>query len=141
MYVIAFFISLCDNSFKEGDEMFPERLKSLRKEGKMKQSELAGLLSMAQNTISQYEQGLREPDNDTLKTISDIFNVSTDYLLGKADIPNIEMAEPFDPDAIEIARAVESDQELRIMFDKTKNLSKEEKAKIIEMLQVMFKEP
>lgn len=121
--------------------MFPERLKSLRKEGKMKQNELAGLLGMAQNTISQYEQGLREPDNDTLKTISDIFNVSIDYLLGKTDIPNAESGEAFDPDAIEIAKMVESDTELRIMFDKTKNLSKEEKARIIEMLKVMFKEP
>ncbi|MBR2175652.1 MAG: helix-turn-helix transcriptional regulator [Clostridia bacterium] len=46
-------------------------------------------LNLAQNTISQYETGVREPDFQTLIAIADYFNVSIDYLLGRTENPNI----------------------------------------------------
>ncbi|MDO5688696.1 MAG: helix-turn-helix transcriptional regulator [Tissierellia bacterium] len=36
--------------------------------------------------MEMYEQNRRDPDKDTLMKISDIFNVSIDYLLGKTSI-------------------------------------------------------
>ncbi|MCI9010476.1 MAG: helix-turn-helix transcriptional regulator [Clostridia bacterium] len=61
---------------------FHERLKELRKERQIKQSELAALLSVDQRTISNWENGLREPDYNMLIKIASVFEVSTDYLLG-----------------------------------------------------------
>lgn len=67
------------------------RLKQLREENNLSQLDLANKLNMSQQAISAYEKGAREPDIDTIKKISDLFNVSTDYLLGKSDIRNPEV--------------------------------------------------
>lgn len=66
------------------------RLKQLREENNLSQLDLANKLNMSQQAISAYEKGTREPDIDTIKKISDFFNVSTDYLLEKSDIRNSE---------------------------------------------------
>lgn len=65
---------------------FKERLRSLRKESGMTQEELGKRVQMGKQAISQYERGVREPDYDVLSYLCDIFNVSTDYLLGKDDV-------------------------------------------------------
>lgn len=64
---------------------FGERLKYLREKEKMYQSELADKLNLAPSTISMYERGDRDPDTSTLAKIAEIFNVTTDYLLGRTD--------------------------------------------------------
>ncbi len=69
--------------------MFSERLKSLRRASKMKQSELAQKLSLSQQTISLYEANKRHPDLETLVRLADEFQVSTDYLLGRTKHRNI----------------------------------------------------
>lgn len=69
--------------------MFSERLKSLRRASKMKQSELAQKLSLSQQTISLYEANKRHPDLETLVRLADEFHVSTDYLLGRTQHRNI----------------------------------------------------
>ena len=42
---------------------------------------------MSQNTISRYENGIREADYKSLIAIADYFNVSIDYLLERTDNP------------------------------------------------------
>lgn len=64
---------------------FGERLKFLREKEKMYQSELAEKLNLAPSSISMYERGDRDPDTSTLAKIAQIFNVTTDYLLGISD--------------------------------------------------------
>lgn len=64
------------------------RLKLLREERKMKQEELAKILSMSTSAIGMYERNEREPNNELTIKLADFFNVSTDYLLGKSDIRN-----------------------------------------------------
>lgn len=64
---------------------FGQRLKLLREQNKMYQSELASKLNLAPSTISMYERGDRDPDTSTLFKIAQIFNVTTDYLLGITD--------------------------------------------------------
>ena len=61
-------------------------LKTLRHNAGMKQVELADLLKIAQATLSGWETGRFQIDNDNLFKLADYFNVTTDYLLGKSDI-------------------------------------------------------
>ncbi|MDE5754312.1 MAG: helix-turn-helix domain-containing protein [Oscillospiraceae bacterium] len=63
------------------------RLKELRKKKRMTQQRLAIELNMEQNTISRYENGVREADYRSLIAIADYFNVSIDYLLERTDNP------------------------------------------------------
>ena len=68
--------------------MFAKRLKELRIDAGLKQSELAQKLDISPSTIGMYEQGRRSADQETLLKISDLFDVSTDYLLGRTNVRN-----------------------------------------------------
>lgn len=59
----------------------------IRTRKKMSQVNLSMKIGVAQETISAYESGRSYPSVDTLLKMCEIFNVSTDYLLDKTDIP------------------------------------------------------
>lgn len=59
------------------------KLKELRETRGISQSAFAREINVAQNTVSNWERGTREPDNETLAKIADYFGVTTDYLLGR----------------------------------------------------------
>ena len=64
---------------------FPERLRELRIEKNMSRKDLADLLYVNLRTISYWELGQRECNLEQLASLSKIFGVSTDYLLGLED--------------------------------------------------------
>lgn len=61
------------------------RLKELREEKGMTQKDIAELLGISDVGLGNYERGVRNPDPDTLKRLSEIFNCSVDYLLGNTN--------------------------------------------------------
>ena len=77
--------------------MFPLRLKQLRENKGLSQDGLGKLLNTTQQTINNYEKGKREPSQDMLQKIADIFKVSTDYLLGRTDDPTPPQAKQEKP--------------------------------------------
>ncbi len=56
---------------------------NLRKKNNLSQKDFAKIFGVAQNTVSNWENGKRDIDNDKLKTISEYFNVSIDYILNR----------------------------------------------------------
>lgn len=65
---------------------FGENLRSLRHNQKLNQAELAGRLNVSQNTISNWENGNREPDTfEDLLNIAKFFNVPIGNLLTQND--------------------------------------------------------
>lgn len=60
-------------------------IRRLRKEFGMTMKELGQKLGVSESTISLYETGKRQPDNSTILAIADLFNVTTDYLLGREE--------------------------------------------------------
>lgn len=59
------------------------RLKELRKQKGLTLVELGKEVNLANNTLSQYERGIREPNISMLIKLADYFNVSVDYLVGR----------------------------------------------------------
>lgn len=59
------------------------RLKELRKEKNLTQSEIANKLFITQNGYSSYENERTEPSVETLCKLADFYNVSLDYLVGR----------------------------------------------------------
>lgn len=62
--------------------MIGKRLKFLRNESKMTQSELAKKINKSRATVAGYEIDDRKPDIETIKKISEIFDEDADWLLG-----------------------------------------------------------
>lgn len=71
------------NILSEVKQVFGHNLAKLRKEKNLSQYELAEKMGFSRGQISNYEQGTRQPDFDTLQKFADFFEVSTDYLLGR----------------------------------------------------------
>lgn len=68
--------------------MFSARLKEARLSKGLTLKALGTQIGMAESTVSMYEAGKREPDIETIRKISSVLMVSTDYLLGHSDNPN-----------------------------------------------------
>ena len=65
------------------------RVRHLREKKGISQLKLAMDLHINQNSVSRYENELREADYKTLIAIADYFNVSVDYLLERTDNPKM----------------------------------------------------
>ena len=59
-----------------------EIMKELRKENNLSQEELAKQLNLTQRTYSNYENGKRQPDINTLIEIAEYFHITLDTLTG-----------------------------------------------------------
>ena len=62
-----------------------KKIRELRIENGLKQKDLAQAVHIAANTLSQFEAGKANPSYDVLIALADYFEVSADYLLGRAD--------------------------------------------------------
>ena len=95
-----------------------EKLKELRKQKGLNQVEAAESLGITQSTYSKYESGQRQPDNEMLKKLSELFNISIDDLLSNSNteitIKRIETVPELVPEAEVLIPVVAS---LRCGFD------------------------
>ncbi|MBQ7225481.1 MAG: helix-turn-helix transcriptional regulator [Clostridia bacterium] len=68
------------------------RIKDLREDRDLRQSDLSKATGIDQRTISNYETGKTNPDSEALIKLADFFNVSIDYLVGRVhfDLPSDE---------------------------------------------------
>lgn len=65
---------------------FGKRLRELRKENRLTQSETAKILGYGYTAISNYEHGRNQPSIEDLIRIANFFDVSVDYLIGATDV-------------------------------------------------------
>ena len=62
-----------------------ERIKQLRKEKGMTQTDLAQTLNVTKGTVSTWETNSRVPGFETMNALSDLFQRSLDYIMGRSD--------------------------------------------------------
>lgn len=84
-------------------DVLPKRLKECRQNLKSfkpdyTQTYVADIIGVARTTYTAYENGTKLPPIDTLASIAQLFNVSTDYLIGRTDKkrPYTEILQEFD---------------------------------------------
>lgn len=65
--------------------MYFERLKTLRKEQKLTQTDIGEFLGIMQTVYSRYERGTGTLPLEFLIKLADLYNVSTDYILGRTN--------------------------------------------------------
>ena len=95
--------------------IFLNRLKDLRIEKGLLQSDIAKIINKSERTVGFYESGERDMNTETLAILADFFNCSIDYLLGKSDIRN---PEEFNNDDLHIAL---SKEDKGVISDELKN--------------------
>ncbi|KEK24736.1 helix-turn-helix domain-containing protein [Bacillus gaemokensis] len=69
--------------------MIGEIIKKLRKEKNITQEQLGNVIGVSKMAISYFEKGKKAPGRETLEKIADYFNITTDYLLGRSDDPEL----------------------------------------------------
>jgi len=69
------------------DKKLAQRIIDLRESADMKQAELGRRLGLDRSAMSKIENGTRKVSSDELAKLSEIFSVTTDYLLGKNSTP------------------------------------------------------
>mgnify|MGYP001156489924 CR=1 FL=1 len=71
------------------NKIFAERLRLLRNQKNLKQSELGEIVGLTYTAISAIERGRRMTTIEKLVAIADYFDVSIDYLVGRTDNPKV----------------------------------------------------
>lgn len=69
-----------------------DRLKQLRQEKHLRQSQVAALVNVTKSAVSSWESDIRQPPYSTLIRLADIYHVSTDYLLGRTDDRSLDLS-------------------------------------------------
>ncbi len=64
---------------------FGKRLKTLRKEKGLKQTDMADIMGMTDRQYQRYEYGMINVPATTLNFFADFFGVTADYLLGREE--------------------------------------------------------
>jgi transcriptional regulator with XRE-family HTH domain len=130
--------------------MFSKRLKELRNQKGIYQKELAEVLGVSRPTITQYEQGKRNPDTDMLNKIADYFEVSVDYLLGRTNKKN-EMAklekiapkgtlELLNEEELEFLLEIANDNQRQVLLRESRGLTDSDLAKAIKIIKAFAEE-
>jgi len=103
---------------------FAGRLKALRKQKNLSQTELGQLAGLHYTHIGRFERGTSRPSGDTLKRLADALGVTSDYLLeGSTD---------------EAAKAKFEDRELLQQFQEVERLPDEDKTVIKKLLDAFL---
>jgi transcriptional regulator with XRE-family HTH domain len=105
-------------------EGFAQRLRDLRKQKNLSQTELGQLAELHYTHIGRFERGSSRPSGDTLKRLADALGVTSDYLLdGAAD---------------ETAKARFEDRELLKQFQEVERLPDEDKNVVKKLLDAFL---
>lgn len=68
--------------------MYFQRLRDLREDADLNQTQIADMLFTSQTVYSRYERGVRTIPVEHLLILADFYNVSTDYILGRTNEKN-----------------------------------------------------
>lgn len=70
--------------------MYFQRLRDLREDMDMNQTQIAKMLGTSQTVYSRYERGFQTIPVEHLLILADFYNVSTDYILGRTNIKQMQ---------------------------------------------------
>ena len=110
---------------------FSERLKNLRKQAHLTQVDVAGKLGISQQAYASWERGIKKPTQENLVKISQVLNVSIDYLVGNSD----EGVKEDELDNVELLFRMNS----KGLTEEEKKIFKKELIEFMEKRKMLFK--
>ncbi|MFV0517403.1 MAG: helix-turn-helix domain-containing protein [Aminipila sp.] len=111
------------------------RIKNRRIELGYSFQDLANLTGMSKSTLQRYETGgIKNIPLDKLKTLAKSLNVTPEWIMGWDDTEN-KTPYYLDNEAAEIAQEIYADKDLRMLFDATRKVSKEDLQFVVDMVK------
>ncbi|EGQ19218.1 XRE family transcriptional regulator [Sporosarcina newyorkensis 2681] len=107
------------------------RLKKEREKRSWSQVEVANKVGITNAVLSNYERDYRDPDTETLKKLADLYDVSTDFLLGRT-----ENSALINKDEEEFQKAI-SDPDLKRWYSELPNSNEEDLQKLRKMWEII----
>lgn len=110
-----------------------DRLRELRETRGWSQKYVAAKLTIKQSsTYANWEYGIRDPDTETLARLADLFEVKTDYLLGRDNSKDMlprdqtnsvlrEIAEKYNINLEDPGKIEKLEQIIQLVFGDSKN--------------------
>ena len=119
--------------------MLGNRLKKLRLEKKLTQLQIAQKVNISGARYNLYENNKRQPDYELLKSLAEVLETTTDYLLGNDNttktissvIPDNELAD-------KLSVLIENEH-AKVLFDKLGELSDEELNQVADIVNIVTK--
>jgi len=91
-------------------------LKTIRKEKGLTQTDVAKVLNITVSAYGNYELGQRSPTPEVLIQLADLFEVTTDYLLGRTNNAiDINTLSPFESMFIEVIRGLSENNQFQVL--------------------------
>ncbi|MDQ7094170.1 helix-turn-helix transcriptional regulator [Desulfosporosinus sp. PR] len=80
------------------------RLKKARAQKNLTQMQVMKRTNINHKTLSGYENGVSEPDLETLAILAELYETTTDYLLGRSDDPKVSYLNTLPPGRLEFLK-------------------------------------
>ncbi len=125
-------------SIGRGNEMseMGRRIRELRLDAGLTQEQLGDMVGLQKSAIAKYENGKTENmKRSVIQKMAEVLGVSPSYLMGFED----DAPYYIDPAAAELAKEIANRDDLRILFDATRDISKEDMDVIIRMVEGLKK--
>lgn len=116
------------------DNKLANRLRELRKSNKLSQSDMAERLNISTSAYGYYEQGKSDLSSETINKIADMFNVTTDYLLGRSSNPHTSNKNKTQADELE----QEFPEGISVLYRANEKLTPEQKEMMLRMIKASF---
>lgn len=102
-----------------------EKYVRLRNSMHLKDADVSRETNIAKSTFTDWKNGRSEPKSDKLQKISDFMGVKIDYFIDDGYYDNVSDI-PINNSVKEIALNIHNNENLRLLYETTKNASPEE---------------
>jgi len=115
-----------------------ERLRQARENVELSQVQVKEKTGINNKTLSNYENGVSDPDPTTLKVLADLYGVSADWLIsGKESNFKNPIFNSLTEEDRELFDQIMKDKKLRLLFDNVKKLPPEGKDRVSRYVKIV----
>lgn len=114
-------------------KLFSSRLSNLMAERNINQREIAQIVGVSESTVGKWLLLKAIPRMGVIQKLADYFNVGKSYFL--EDIPDQTQGYYTDPEVAELAEELRTNPKYRLLFDASKDLSKEDIDFVVDMIE------
>lgn len=115
-----------------------ERLAHLRIQRGLSQAQVADIIGVDRTSYAKYEKNVNKPTRK-LRELSDLFNVSSDYIMCLSDHPSQERGPTptyyHSPEVAEIADRLKNQPGMHMLFDASRNMTKQDIEAVVGLIK------